>query len=189
MTKNIGICGAHRTGKTTLAKELAQALGIPYIAINTSDVFSFCNLDPALPMDFKTRLFIQTRILKHACEVWDRETQSFICDRTSIDMMAYTLADVQGNTLTQEMEYELDDYLKDCKNAVKKYFNVAFVIPPAIPIVAARGKASLSRGYIEHIHTIVAGICFESQLPWHLIDRECVNLVDRVDECKTYLNY
>ncbi len=174
---NIGICGAHRTGKTTLAKALAKALNMPFVEIGTSAIFAKNNLDPAKPMDFRTRLYIQQQILKHAVEVWFEYKQPFVCDRTPIGMMAYTLAEVQGDTLDERTEQELEVYLLLCKSATEKYFNYLFLVPPAIPITAAKGKASLSRGYIEHIHRLCVGFFHDtdtiqagSQLPRSLTD-------------------
>ena len=37
--KNIGLCGAHRTGKTTLAIALQESLNMPFVPINTIEVF------------------------------------------------------------------------------------------------------------------------------------------------------
>lgn len=176
-TSIIGICGAHRTGKTELAKALAKALNMPFVEIGTSAIFAKNNLDPAKPMDFRTRLYIQQQILNHAVEVWFEMDEPFICDRTPIDMMAYTLAEVQGDTLDKQTEQELSDYLLLCKSATEKCFHYLFLVPPAIPIVEAKGKASPSRGYIEHIHRLCVGFFHDtdsmqagSRLPRSLTD-------------------
>lgn len=174
---NIGICGAHRTGKTTLAIALSEVLNMPFVEIGTSQLFAANNLDPAKPMDFRTRLWIQQKVLSHAYNIWFEMDQSFICDRTPIDMAAYTLAEVQGNTLDKELEYELTDYLRDCREITEKYFSYLFLVPPAIPIVEAVGKASPSKGYIEHIHRLCVGFFYDtdslrsgSRLPRSLTD-------------------
>jgi chloramphenicol 3-O-phosphotransferase len=187
MTSNIGICGAHRTGKTTLAKNLAKSLDMPFIEIGASAIFAADHLDPAKPMDFRTRLYIQQQILKHAVDVWFEMDQPFICDRTPIDMMAYTLAEVQGNTLDEELEFELSQYLYDCKEATEKYFSYLVLVPPAIPITAAKGKASLSKGYIEHIHTLVAGLFHQSPVMGYEINRANTSLNKRIADVKRFL--
>jgi adenylate kinase family enzyme len=187
MTSNIGICGAHRTGKTTLAKALARTLSMPFIEIGTSAIFAANHLDPAKPMDFRTRLWVQQQILKHAVDIWFEMDEAFICDRTPIDMMAYTLAEVQGHTLDKELEFELEGYLLLCKSATEKYFNHLVLIPPAIPITAAKGKASLSKGYIEHIHRLVTGLWNDSEAEGFRISKDVLNLSDRVAEVRAYL--
>lgn len=188
---NIGICGAHRTGKTTLAKAVAKTLNMPFIEIGTSAIFTARGLDPAKPMDFRTRLYIQQQILKHAVEVWFEMDQPFICDRTPIDMMAYTLAEIQGHTLDAQTEQELEGYLLLCKSATEKYFNYLFLVPPAIPITAAKGKASLSRGYIEHIHLLCVGLWCERHelISGFRLPKDVTNLEDRVETIKQYLEF
>src|SRR5215210_6620606 len=103
---SLGLCGSHRTGKSTLAKVIAQRTGKPYVKTITSSVFQEHGIDPALPMDFETRLRVQQQVLIAAGEVWQSEDQSFITDRTPIDMMAYTLADIQGSTEVNLSELE-----------------------------------------------------------------------------------
>ena len=159
---NIGLCGAHRTGKTTLAIALSKKLNMPFVEIGTSKLFSDRKLDPAKPMDFKTRLYIQRVILNHAESIWFEMDESFICDRTPIDMAAYTLAEAQGDTLDKELEWELADYLRDCQEVTERFFGYLFLIPPAIPLVDEVGKASLSQGYIEHIHRLCVGFFHDS---------------------------
>ena len=154
---NIGLCGAHRTGKTTLAIAVSKELRIPFVEIGTSKLFSDRNLDPAKPMDFRTRLYIQRVILDHAEDIWGEMYERFVCDRTPIDMAAYTLAEVQGKTLDEGLEGELADYLSDCQEVTERCFSHLFLVPPAILIVDEAGKASPSRGYIEHIHRLCVG--------------------------------
>ena len=183
---NIGLCGAHRTGKTTLAIALSKELETPFIQIGTSKIFSDHNLDAAKSMDFRTRIYIQRIILDHAEKIWSGSGESFICDRTPIDMMAYTLAEVQGKTLGKELEWELQEYLRDCREATEKCFSYLFVVPPAIPIIDEVGKASPSRGYIEHIHRICVGL-WSGMLTGCQIPKDTVDLNERVKYVTEYL--
>ncbi|MFN6383158.1 MAG: AAA family ATPase, partial [Pseudanabaena sp.] len=87
---NLGLCGAHRTGKTTLAIAISSDLNLPFVRTTTSQVFAQLGLDPAEPMDFQTRLFVQNHVLDAAEQVWQESASPFISDRTPIDMIAYT---------------------------------------------------------------------------------------------------
>lgn len=187
-TGNIGLCGAHRTGKTTLAIALSQRLNIPFVDIGTSAIFAEQGLNLALPMDIRTRLEIQRKILDHAVDIWFEMDQPFICDRTPIDMMAYTLAEVQGNTLDKDLEWELGNYLLLCKRVTKRYFGNLILVPPAIPLVDTIGKASLSKSYIDHVHYLCLGLFHESPVNGYMIERSVKELSARVADVVRYLN-
>ena len=175
-----GLCGSHRTGKTTLAREVAGIQGIPLVRTTTSEVFAANNLDPAAKMDFATRLWIQHKIVAAALEVWQAAETPFITDRTPIDMMAYTLGDIQGDT---EVDFsELEKYLDYCFQVTNEVFSRLVVLQPAIPLVPEEGKARLNKGYIEHLNILILGLCSDERLrcPVRVIPRNVLDLGERV---------
>jgi len=177
---NLGLCGGHRTGKTTLAQAIAAQKNIPFVKTDTSGVFKKFGLDPSLAMDFDTRLMIQHHILAAAIAIWEQESKSFISDRTPIDMMAYTIGDIQGKT---EVNFdELADYLNLCFAATNKFFQQLVIIQPGIPLVYEVGKAALNLAYIEHINILVMGLCSDRRLqsPVLCLDRSTVSLEERI---------
>ncbi|ALA59830.1 AAA family ATPase [Nitrospira moscoviensis] len=177
--RGIGLCGAHRVGKTTLAQAVSQAAGIPFLKTHTSLLFTQKGLDPAQPMPFTTRLSIQREILAAAVAVWSRAAGRFISDRTPLDMAAYTLADVQGTTPGSDA---LLQYLEECVLHTNRFFSTLVVIPPGIPLVREPGKAALHEAYIEHVHTLVVGLCHDPRIlaGVHLVPREVLSLNARV---------
>ena len=89
--KNIGLCGAHRTGKTTLAMELARLTGKQFVRTRVTEIFKQHGLHAAQEMDFETRLRIQYRILE-ACENdWQNAASDFVTDRTPMDLVWFFL--------------------------------------------------------------------------------------------------
>ncbi len=177
MIRGIGLCGAHRVGKTTLARAISEICPIPFLRTSTSQVFQTRGLDPALPMAFSTRLSVQQDILAAAESVWTQASVPFISDRTPLDMAAYTLADVQGTT--QLDSASLIQYLDDCIAVTNRFFDRLIVVPPGIPLVQEPGKAALNLAYIEHVHTLVVGLCHDPrvtaavyQLPRDLLSLE-----------------
>jgi len=159
---NLGLCGAHRTGKTTLAIAISNRLNIPFVRTTTSQVFARLGLDPAETMDFKTRLFVQNHVLDAAEQVWQNSSSPFISDRTPIDMIAYTLGDIQGKT---EVDNDLlTQYIDRCFASTNKFFQNLAIIQPGIPLVYEEGKAALNAAYIEHINILVIGLCGDRRL-------------------------
>ncbi|HXX81356.1 MAG TPA: AAA family ATPase [Thermodesulfovibrionales bacterium] len=158
----IGLCGSHRTGKTTLAEEISQRRGIPFVRTSTSDVFREHGLDPSEPMEIGRRLWIQHKILDAAEEAWNSGHRQFITDRTPLDMAAYTLADVQGPT---EVDFaELEGYLDRCIRVTNAFFKLLVLVQPGIPLVYETGKAALNEGYLEHLNFLILGLCNDDRI-------------------------
>ena len=177
---NLGLCGAHRTGKTTLAITIASHLNIPFVRTTTSQVFAQLGLDPAEPMDFKTRLFVQNHVLDAAEQVWQNSAVPFVSDRTPIDMIAYTLGDIQGKT---EVDFDLlSQYIDRCFASTNQFFQNLAIIQPGIPLVYEDGKAALNAAYIEHINILVIGLCSDSRLKANVSCnlRDAINLETRI---------
>jgi hypothetical protein len=179
---NLGLCGAHRTGKTTLAKAIASRLDIPFVQTTTSQVFADLGLDPAAPMDFATRLFVQNHVLDAAEKIWQGAIAPFVSDRTPIDMIAYTLGDIQGKTA---VNFELlNQYTDRCFAITNQYFQNLAIVQPGIPLIYEEGKASLNAAYIEHINILVRGLCADSRLHARVFcnPREAIALDIRIDK-------
>ena len=191
---NIGLCGAHGTGKTTLAIALSQKLGIPYIPIDASNVFLEHKFHPSDKLDIRTRLFLQQKILAKAEDIWfDVDEPSFICDRTPLDMAAYMLADVGNGELDthkhthKHTQSEVMDYLQDCFNVTARYFGKIVLIPPAIPFVEREYKAAINQPLIFKLHTQLLGMLNYLDLPYRVMPKDCLDLDDRVQFVEDYL--
>ncbi|MEY3303918.1 MAG: hypothetical protein RLZZ139_2291 [Cyanobacteriota bacterium] len=177
---NLGLCGAHRTGKTTLAIAISSDLNLPFVRTTTSQVFAQLGLDPAEPMDFQTRLFVQNHVLDAAEQVWQESASPFISDRTPIDMIAYTLGDIQGKT---DVDFNLlSQYIDRCFASTNQFFQNLAIIQPGIPLVYEEGKAALNAAYIEHINVLVIGLCSDRRLKTNVFcnARDVINLKTRI---------
>ena len=181
MTFRIGISGSHRTGKTTLAKVISKKIGIPFIKTSTSAVFKQHGLHPAQPLDFQTRLWVQHHVIETAVSVWQAEKSAFITDRTPIDFMAYTLADIQG--ATQVNFAQLEAYLTYCFEVTNQFYTKITVLQPAIPLVYEEDKAALNRAYMEHLNIIIQGLCSDERVKCSsiIIKRNIISIDERVE--------
>ncbi len=182
MHKGIGLCGSHRTGKTTLAREIAAQTGREFIQTTTSEVFAQNGLSPSDPMDFSTRIWIQDKVVDAAEAIWATACKPFISDRTPLDMIAYTMADIQGKT---EVDFNaFERYLEHCFAVTDRFFSELAVIQPGIPLVHEAGKAAMNSAYIEHLNTLIVGLCADKRLhcPVRVVRREILDLNQRVTE-------
>ncbi len=177
----IGLCGSHRVGKTTLAQAIAQQSDWVFVQTHTSQVFAKHGLSPSESLDFKTRLWIQHQVLDAAVAEWQAQPHSFVTDRTPIDFIAYTLADIQGHTVVDFAALEM--YINACLQATREHFTALIAMQPAIPLVFEAGKAALNQAYIEHLNTVVLGLCHDERLqcPVHVMPRPLIDLQARVE--------
>lgn len=183
---NLGLCGVHRTGKTTLAIALSLKLGIPFVPIDASGVFLRLHLSPSQPMDIRTRLAVQQEILKQAESIWFKADQSFICDRTPLDMAAYLLADVTSGGLAQDIQDEIMSYVGQCFQVTKKYFDKLVIIPPAIPFIPSEFKAAINEPLIFGLHYQILGMLSCLGVNYQKLPNECMTVVDRVNFVSGY---
>lgn len=182
----IGLMGAHRVGKTTLAQRLADQLKLPFVPVCAGEVFEALGFDPAQPMDFAQRLVVQMLLLNRGVTLWAQYPDGFVTDRTPIDMLAYTLTEVQGHNLTPGEEHELAKYIEACIRLTNQLFHMLVLVQPGIPVISEPGKASLSPGYREHLNTLMLGVAGREDiyLPCYVVPRAALSLDDRVGAVK-----
>lgn len=184
----IGLCGAHRTGKTTLARAYAERVGIPFVETDARGTFARLGFDPKADYSFGTRMEIQLHILHDAGELYRKAGSRFITDRTPIDFLAYTLADVQRTTLSNPSEERtLEEYLKACFDCCNRHFTTLIVVQPGIAIQDAPGKAPASAGYIEHLNSLMLGLVVNPHInAYHFsINRKFLDIEERLS-CVQY---
>jgi len=162
----IGLAGAHRVGKTTLAREFAKKHGLEFVQTSASQVFKDMGLDPAATHDFATRLAVQEEILNRFDALYAQHTRAdlAIADRTPLDMLAYTLADAIQNAVPAGLQGRFDSYIHRCFEVTNRRFAVLLVIQPGIELVAEEGKAAINSAYIEHLNSIVLGLSVDERV-------------------------
>lgn len=125
-----GLSGSHRSGKTTLARLISDALKLPFVGTRTSHVFTRHKLDPNGVPTPQEREFIQWEILADAVSLWQNaDHKQFISDRTPLDMIVY------ANALPNS------EYYQRCIEYTNQFFGTIMIVQPAIKIVAEPNKA------------------------------------------------
>ena len=190
----IGLVGAHRTGKTTLARLYAEREQIEFVETSSSAVFKAFGYDPKADYDFATRLFLQRKILDDMDKKYCNASGLFITDRTPLDALAYTLADVTRENVNGELTKQIEVYSSDCFTVLNRHFNTLMLVSPGIGLVEEEGKAPANTAYIEHIHNLALGLLVGEYveanhyfIPRHMTDLETrfealAAAVDRIRE-------
>lgn len=180
----IGLAGGHRTGKTTLAKNYAEKHGWKFAQTSVSGIFKELGHDPAEKFDFQTRLTIQEQILIRLNRFYQQcEGTSVITDRTPIDMLAYTMAEAIGDSVQPQDQARFRKYAEDCFNVTNRWFSEIIVVQPGIALVQEEGKAAVNEAYIEHLNSLIIGLCCDPRLKvsHFYIPRERLELDRRIE--------
>jgi len=182
----IGLCGAHRTGKTTLAKALSIQFNLSFVKTSATSIFEKLGLDPKDNLCFVDRFKVQLAILDEFNSTWSSCDSSYVSDRTPLDLLAYFLADIRGDTSVTDDQ--LSYYMEACFDACNKHFSNLIVVQPGIPLVYEPGKAAINIGYIEHLNAIVTGLLYQLPPSFRgklIIPRTSLSIEDRVEfvEC------
>ena len=179
----IGIAGAHRTGKTTLAKKLAERLFTPFIQGSATPVYEKLGLLPSDDLTLSQRHMVQSNILLEHKKAISGQT-AFITDRTPLDYIAYSVSEI--NTIEykklSKIGVELwSTYIDDCLTALNN-FDIVIVVPPSIPIEQDHTKAVCDQIMIDRIHALIVGY---ADLSMHdrvfVLDSEVTDLDERVE--------
>jgi hypothetical protein len=158
----IGLSGAQGVGKSTLAREASVVIELPFVQTTTSSVFRESGLDPAIRLSFEDRILIQNRILNTLDEQWGAVTDGrFITDRTPLDMIGYTLAEIGQEPMTTDQEVKLRRYIQKCAEVCNKRFSAIIVVHPPMQLFPRpenqEGKAVNTWGFVEHVNRIILG--------------------------------
>lgn len=178
----IGLMGSHRTGKTTLAKEFAAIAEIQFVETSSSEVFRKHGFDPQANYDMATRIRIQNLILDDAEAKYAAAEKDFITDRTPLDMLAYLLADVQRQGVSDEEDLMIARYKRRAFQVTNRYFTALFLVQPGIPLVADPTKAPVLWSYMDHLNSLMMGLmCDEqTQASKNYIPRTMLDLHERI---------
>jgi hypothetical protein len=178
----IGLAGSQRVGKSTLAKAYAEESGVKFVATGASATFQRLGLDPKRDYDFATRLRIQREILADCDRLYEKSGTRFITDRTPIDFLGYTLADVTRENVRGKLDAELRRYIVDCYACANKHFTVLVLVQPGIALIEEEGKAPANPSYMEHLNALMLGLMADDTLhcDHYKIPRRAIELEVRI---------
>jgi hypothetical protein len=156
-----GICGAHRSGKTTLAKRVAEELGIEFIDTSFGSI-SKGKRNPVAPMTLRERLDIQVHGLERHLELILQASRPAIVDRTPLDMFGYLLAEFHMTSdrhadadVLEGAAYLAEQYLE----AVKLNYDMVFFteILPVYEVDTSKPTPPNNRAFQLHLDAIIRG--------------------------------
>jgi hypothetical protein len=180
----IGFCGAHRTGKSTLARIIAEQLGIHFHVTNISQapIWKETQTSPSDIVTFAERLKIQFGLLDYLKEQYEKAEKAFVADRTPLDLLGYLFASLD-HTCSDLWSNATRSYVDKVIDLTQKHFDKIFLVQPGIPVVPEVGKEGevfLGDIYRTAINNNMLAFGVNYLENFHIIPSQIINLEDRI---------
>ncbi|CAO3459581.1 hypothetical protein [Azospirillum argentinense] len=154
----IGINGAHRSGKSTLAKALSERLGLPYLDANVTPELLARGFDQVAPMSAERRLACQEMRLELFAAKIAAAPRPCITDRSFLDIAAYSLAELTRMQEDPALGGAVAEHVERCVHLTRLHFDHLIALRPLAGFEIADGHAPPNRGYQDHIQFLVDGM-------------------------------
>jgi len=152
-----GYAGAHRTGKTTLAKRVAEDLGMHFHDASVSKIMREAGIDAVGDVPMEQRIEAQEFLLRRFLQDLNKAPRPLISDRTPLDMIGYCLGEVTMHNTTPELGKRIDAYVKSCLEATKNYFDTIVILGPLPHYDVAPDKPPPNAAYQRLVQFLVEG--------------------------------
>lgn len=201
----LGLIGAHRVGKSSLATHLAAKFGFKFIPVSISKMQKKYGFDSSnQSYDFEIRMEIQEHLLfefKRLLELHisiprlarihlTRDVKPEpIFDRTPLDLIGYTLIHV-SDQLTDQQSTWLLEYIDRCINLTNEYFTHVMLVQPGIPLVSDNTtSARASAGIIEHLNAVYLAYMVDPRVKskTSILSREVLDMDERANYFKEHI--
>lgn len=153
-----GCSGPHRSGKSTVARSIAEKTGFAALPFDTTTIVGELGLSPVADHDLETRFRIQDHLLERFWEISQNTPRPFISDRTPLDMAAYMYGEVTMNNTSVELGQRIDNYAYRCLKAVRNTYLGIFVLCALDGYEVNSNKPPPNRGYQSEHHLLVLGL-------------------------------
>lgn len=190
-TNRLGMTGAHRTGKSTLAFDLSCNKGCyPFVktSVSDADVWKVTGIRPDDVLSFAERVMVQIELLHHMKDVvWKNAHGVF--DRTFIDLIGYLFVNMD-NTCTNLLKHQVEDFVQECVDATNHYFDAIIYVPPAIAVRSEefkQNKTFLSDPYIQAVDNHIVAMLRRLTIPVIEIPKEMTSQSSRMEFLLTEL--
>ena len=189
MSYRIGLTGAHRVGKSTLAEVLAKDTKAKYAPVGISDMQAAYGYDSSKQdYPWEERKKIQELLLRefsgHLLGLRIYRAESLrgllkITDRTPLDLVGYAMWSLPENPTKEDTAW-LENYIQLCIELTNRNYRGIALVQPGIPLVSSPTSAPADAEMIETFNQCYLSLFLDPRLriKKFIIPRELID-VDR----------
>lgn len=152
-----GFSGAHRTGKTTLAKKVAEDLGYFFHDASVSKIVKELGMNAVGDLPMEQRIEAQEFLLKRYRQDLANAPRPLVTDRTPLDMIGYMLGEVTMHNTSAAVGERIQAYVDDCISATITHFDTVLIVGPLTAYAVEDGKPPLNRAYQSLVQCLIEG--------------------------------
>lgn len=157
-----GLTGSHRSGKTSLARAVAEELDIEFYETSISKTAKEFGYDAVSDLTLTERLHLQTLLLDNHIKEISKRGRPLITDRTPLDFCGYLACEFtmnNGRLVTPETLNLAVTFMEKCLQATKDYYDFIFYLAPLSDYVVEDGKPTANPVYqMNHALTVMGAI-------------------------------
>ena len=186
MSYRIGLTGAHRVGKSTLAEVLAKDTKAKYAPVGISDMQAAYGYDSSKQdYPWEERKKIQELLLRefsgHLLGLRIYRAESLrgllkITDRTPLDLVGYAMWSLPENPTKEDTAW-LENYIQLCIELTNRNYRGVALVQPGIPLVSSPTSAPADAEMIETFNQCYLSLFLDPRLriKKFIIPRELVD--------------
>lgn len=177
----IGFSGSGGTGKTTVAKVLAEGLGLPLISEGVREYVAERGITNLRGMTAEETFDMQRHLLQVKKDQELRQ-DAWVSDRTTADNIAYCLRWCGREDGLQEA---VRDYVREAMEHLQEAYDLIFFFPHGKFDLTGDGVRSAKPMYQLEIEYLLRGILAECAYKVHVLEK--VAVADRLAEIRRVL--
>ncbi len=154
---SFGLAGAHRTGKTSLAKQVAEDLGYSYHNGSVTAIMKEFGINAVGDISIGQRIEAQEFLLNKYLENLFWAPRPMITDRTPLDMIGYMLGEITMHNTSPELGQRVHAYVEKCLEETTKHFDSVIILRPLSHYALDPTSPPPNRAYQDAVQYVIEG--------------------------------
>jgi predicted ATPase len=152
-----GLAGAHRSGKTTLAKDIAERGKMHLHEASVSALAREIGVNSVAELPILQRIEVQEHILSRFIEDFVKAPRPCVTDRTPLDMAAYMLGEVTMHNTSEIEDRAINAYVQRCLDETARHFDAVVITRPLADYAYDPKSPPPNRSYQRGIQFLIEG--------------------------------